>query len=111
MAADEEHQIGYQALARGVPVHASGGEQVGTVHRVRDNAREHIFDGIVISTPAGRRFVDAPEVARITNRRVTLSITAEEAAALPEHTGMLGAMQIRAQRAGRRWRRRLPGGR
>jgi hypothetical protein len=110
MAADDDDQpISYQALPRGVPVVASDGEQVGTVHRALDNAREHIFDGIVISTPAGRRFVDAPEVHRITLQRVTLTITAEEAAALPEDSGMLGSLQARAQRAGRRWQRRLPG--
>ena len=49
---DDEHAISYQALPRGLPVHASGGEAIGTVHRVLDNAREHIFDGIVISTEA-----------------------------------------------------------
>ena len=107
--ADDDHQIGYKALERGVPVHASGGEQVGTVHRVLDNAREHIFDGIVISTRDGHRVVDAPEVLRITRRRVTLSIDAAAAAELPEDRGALGSLQTRAQRAGRRWRRRLPG--
>jgi hypothetical protein len=107
--ADDDHQIGYKALARGVPVHASGGERVGTVHRVLDNAREHIFDGIVVNTRDGRRFVDAPEVVRITRRRVTLSIDAAEVAALPEHRGAIGSLQRRAQRAGHRWRRRLPG--
>ena len=103
-AADDDHQIGYQALPRGVPVHASDGTQVGKVHRVLDNAREHIFDGIVIDTDQGRRFVDAPEVARITLSRVTLTIDAAEAAELPPLT--------RAQRTGGRWRRRrrwLPG--
>jgi hypothetical protein len=108
-ADDDDHQIGYQALPRGVPVNAAGGERVGTVHRVLDNAREHIFDGIVIDTPSGRRFVDAPEVARITLRSVTLTIDAAEAAALPEHRGRMGNMQTRAQRASRRWRRRLGG--
>ena len=107
---DDDHQIGYQALPRGVPVLASDGPQVGTVRRVLDNAREHIFDGIVIDTPSGRRFVDAPEVARITRRAVTLNIDAARAAELPQHRGRMGAMQTRAQRAGRRWRRRLPGG-
>ena len=47
-----------------------------------DNAREHIFDGIVVKTEKGNRFVDAPEVARITERRVTLTINAVEAAEL-----------------------------
>jgi hypothetical protein len=107
--ADDDHQIGYQALPRGVPVHASDGVLVGKVHRVQDNAREHIFDGIVIATDKGRRFVDAPEVARITSARVTLTIDAAAAADLPEHRGMLGSLQTRAERTGRRWRRRLPG--
>jgi hypothetical protein len=106
---DDDHQIGYQALPRGVPVVSSDGEELGTVHRVQDNAREHIFDGIVMRTADGLRFVDAPEVARITLRRVTLNIDAAEARALPEHRGKLGAMQTGAQRAGRRWRRRLTG--
>ena len=103
---EDDHQIGYQALPRGVPVHAADGAQVGTVYRVLDNAREHIFDGIVLATERGRRFVDAPEVARITRSRVTLTIDAAEAAELPPHEG---AVKARAQRAGKRWRRRLPG--
>jgi hypothetical protein len=104
---EAEHQIGYKVLPRGVPVHTSDGERIGTVHRVQDNAREHIFDGIVITTPDGRRFVDAPEVARITNKRVTLTIDAEEARTLPEHRGMRGALETRAKRSAQRWKRRL----
>jgi len=104
---DDDHQIGYQALPRGVPVHASDGTLVGKVHRVLDNAREHIFDGIVIDTGKGRVFVDAPEVARITRARVTLSIDATEAAELPEHHGKPGSTQTRAGRTGRRWMRRF----
>src|SRR5215213_875498 len=76
--------IGYQVLRRGTPVRSADGVEVGTVHRVLDNAREHIFDGIVIDTPGGRRFVDAPEVARIYERAVVLTLTAVEATALPE---------------------------
>ena len=95
----DEPQIGYKVLPRGVPVHASDGPQVGTVRRALDNEREHIFDGIVIDTRDGRRFVDAPDVARITASRVTLTITAAEAAELPKYH--------RRTAAGRRWRRRL----
>ena len=85
-----------------MPVHASDGTQIGTVHRVLDNEREHIFDGIVIDTGRGRRFVDAPEVARITLRRVTLTIDAAEAAELPPPD------PLRSAPAGR-WRRWLAG--
>jgi hypothetical protein len=104
---DEGHQIGYKVLPRGTPVHTSDGELLGTVYRVQDNAREHIFDGIVVSTPDGRRFVDAPEVARIAEKRVTLTIDAEEAKALPAHRGMRGAFETRAKRSAQRWKRRL----
>jgi hypothetical protein len=83
----DDHQIGYQALPRGVSVVSADGVEVGTVDRVLDNAREHIFDGIELRTPDGLRFVDAPEVVRITARSVTLSISAADAKALPFRGG------------------------
>jgi hypothetical protein len=106
-AADDEPQIGYPALPRGVPVVSSDGVEVGRVDRVLDNAREHIFDGIVLRTHDGRRFVDAPEVARITVRRVLLTIDAGEAARLPEYRGKVGALETSLRRASRRWQRRF----
>jgi len=81
---DDDVAISYKVLGRGTPVHTTDGTELGRVDQVLDNAREQIFDGIVVDTPAGLRFVDAPEVARITERRVTLSIDAAEAASLPE---------------------------
>jgi hypothetical protein len=104
---DDGLAISYLALPRGVPVHSSDGVRVGTVHRALDNEREHIFDGIVIDTPDGRRFVDAPEVARIAEKRVTLTITAAEAAQLPEAPGLTHRIQHSARRTGSRWRRRF----
>ena len=99
---DDGHQIGYLALPKGTPVHTSDGALLGTVLKVRDNAREHIFDGLVVKTPDGDVFVDAPEVVRITERRVTLSIDAAEARDLPQPPGM---METHAKRTGRRWKR------
>jgi hypothetical protein len=104
---EEEHQIGYKALPRGVPVFTSDDVELGRVHRVQDNLREHIFDGIVVATRNGRVFVDAPEVARITVSRVTLTISAEEAQDLPTHRGFRGSLETHAKRTGRRWKRRL----
>jgi hypothetical protein len=113
---DHGHAIGYKVLKRGTPVRSSDGVQIGTVRRVQDNAREHIFDGIVIDTSDGRRFVDAPEVGRIFERAVILTITADEARALPEQgSAMADRMRHattvrRAKRLGRsmreRWDRR-----
>ena len=107
MSADEEHQIGYKVLARGTPVMTSDGEQLGTVAQVSDNVREHIFDGIVVKTADGKRFVDAPEVARITNRQVVLTIDRVTAAELPAHKGLVGRIEHSAQRRAGRWKRRL----
>jgi hypothetical protein len=70
--------ISYLALRRGTHVRGSDGVEVGRVRRVQNNAREHIFDGIVVETKKGRRFVDAPEVAHIAEHVVTLTVPAEE---------------------------------
>jgi hypothetical protein len=81
---DEGQPIGYKLLARGTAVVASDGVEVGKVERVLDNAREHIFDGIIMRAADGSlRFVDAPEVARTAERAVTLTIDSAEAGALP----------------------------
>jgi hypothetical protein len=80
---DDGHAVHYTAVERGTPVYSSDEVEVGTVAEVLDNFREHIFDGLVLETPGGRRFVDAPEVARTAERAVTLTITAEEVEQLP----------------------------
>jgi sporulation protein YlmC with PRC-barrel domain len=110
---DEGLPISYKALARGVRVVTADGAELGTVYQVLDNLRENIFDGLVVETPgAGRRFVDAPEVARITERMVTLSMDASEAENLPEYQRAAPEYQAnpRAGRIGRflggGWRRR-----
>ena len=113
---DDGHAIGYKVLARGTVVRSADGAEVGTVYRVQDNAREHIFDGIVIDTPGGRRFVDAPEVARIFERAVILTLSAAEVAELPAQPSATAdrmrnaGIMRRARRLGRnlrhRWDRR-----
>jgi hypothetical protein len=81
---DDGHAVHYSAVTRGTPVYSSDEVELGRVDEVLDNYKEHIFDGIVMEIPGGDlRFVDAPEVRRTAEKAVTLSITAEEAAALP----------------------------
>jgi hypothetical protein len=81
----DEHAIGYQVLPRGVPVEAVDGVQVGTFEEALDLPRERLLDGIVMRTATGLVFVDAPEVARITNRRILLTIDSGEAGELPPY--------------------------
>ncbi|HMI71348.1 MAG TPA: PRC-barrel domain-containing protein, partial [Solirubrobacteraceae bacterium] len=88
MTDDDGHAISYKVLRRGTPVRSADGVQVGTVRRVLENTRENIFDGIVIDTREGKRFVDAPEVARVAERAVTLTITADEVSELSAPGGM-----------------------
>jgi hypothetical protein len=113
---DHGHAISYHVLRRGTPVLGADDTQIGTVRRVLEAKREHIFDGIVIDTKDGRRFVDAPEVARIFERAVLLTIDAAEAAGLPSpgsHMAERMKMSTTARRAKRfgrsmrdRWDRR-----
>ena len=104
---DDGPAISYKLLDRGTAVHTSDGDVLGTVDQVLDNVREDIFDGIVVRTSSGERFVDAPEVARITEKRVTLTIDSDEAKELPEHRGLRGSLETHVKRAGRRWKRRF----
>ena len=88
MPIDDGTAISYTALPTGVPVYDSGDDQVGTLRKVLDNARERIFDGIEVERRDGVRvFVDAPEVARTAERGVTLTITGEELDAYPPVKG------------------------
>ena len=54
----------FLTLQPGTPVVDRFGEPVGKVHRVLV-LETGGFDGIVVATDAGTRFVDAPEVRRI----------------------------------------------
>jgi PRC-barrel domain len=109
---DDGSPIHYAAVKRGTPVYAVDGEQVGVVDEVVDNYREHILDGFVIENGDGElRFVDAPEVARTSERAIRLTIDSAAAAELP--TPEKGAPEFAPRRAGRlgkllggNWRRR-----
>jgi hypothetical protein len=76
---DEGSAISFKVLRRGTPVRSADGVELGKVRRVQEAKRENIFDGIVIDTSNGTRFVDAPEVDRITERVVLVTFPAAEA--------------------------------
>ncbi len=81
---DEGQPIAYELLDSGVPVYASGGEQVGTVGSVLGAHDEDIFHGLLIYTHARElRFVEAASVASIHEHGVDLRIEAAAVAQLP----------------------------
>ena len=101
---DDGPAIHYTAVQPGTPVYAVDGTQVGTVHQMVDNYREHILDGFVIdTTSSGLRFVDAPEVARTAERGVTLTIQPDQVESLspPESGAGTFRANVRTGRLGR----------
>ena len=99
---DDGIAVHYSELSRGTPVFSADEIQVGTVDEVRDLAREHILDGIVVKTTEGqRRFVDAPEVARTAERAVTLTIAAAEMENQPLEPSRLAPSQLAPGRLAR----------
>lgn len=82
--ADHGAPIAYMTLAEGTPVYASGGEQVGTVHRVLADEGADIFDGLILDTDEGERFADAPAVGDLFERAAFLTLTAAQARHLHE---------------------------
>jgi hypothetical protein len=78
----DARRISYQALRKGVPVRALGGEEIGTVEHVLQVPELDVFDGVVVETSAGLRFADADQVADITDRYVMLNLPAEQAGQL-----------------------------
>jgi len=95
---DEGSPIAYEVLERGVPVYASGGEQIGTVDHVVAAPEEDIFHGLVIRVGGEPRFVPADDVASLHERGADLRIDAATAAALEPPQGGAPA-----------WREREPG--
>jgi hypothetical protein len=81
---DRGAPIAYTVLAEGTAVQSSDGQEVGTVKRVLADEGTDVFDGIVLDTPDGERFVDAPEVGELYERLVVLTIAAEQARQLSE---------------------------
>jgi hypothetical protein len=105
---DEGLPIAYEVLEPGVPVYASGGEQVGTVAHVVAAPEEDIFHGIVVNSEQGARFLPADQVASLHERGVDLRIDRAAVAALHEPKG--GAPAWRVEEPGVKpspWRRFL----
>ncbi len=81
---DEPIPIAYTALEPGTPVQSSDGQQFGTVGAVLVVEEVSVFDGIVVETPSGTRFVDADHIGTITTAYVRTTLSPDEAAQLPE---------------------------
>ena len=82
-----DHPIAYTALQPGTPVQTSDGYHFATVQAVLVDEKVSVFDGIVVQTAEGTRFVDADQVGSIYTTYVCTTLTAEQAANLPPPDG------------------------
>jgi hypothetical protein len=84
---DKDTAISYQAAVHGSRVLTKIGKEIGTLEHVLEVPQLDVFDGIVIRTGHGLRFVDADQVERITASYIRCAISDEQAASLPAPDG------------------------
>ncbi|MFC5175351.1 hypothetical protein [Nocardioides taihuensis] len=84
MPETDDHPIAYTALQPGTAVQTSDGQPFATVEAVLVDEKVSVFDGIVVRTADGARFVDADQVDSIWTSHVRTTLSAEQAAGLPE---------------------------
>ena len=78
-----DHPIAYTALQPSTPVQTSDGSNFATVQAVLVDEKVSVFDGIVVQTAEGTRFVDADHIGSIYTTCVCTTLSAEQAANLP----------------------------
>ena len=83
----EDSVISYQAAVLGTPVLSSTGTRIGTLEHVLQVPELDVFDGIVIATGAGLRFIDADSIREITRGHIQSSLDDDQASRLPPPDG------------------------
>jgi hypothetical protein len=109
---DLPEPIAYTALQPGTPVQTSDGYEFAKVQAVLVDEIVSVFDGIVVQTAAGTRFVDADQVGSIYSTYVRTTLSSEQAANLPPPDGStlipVKPPRSMADRLGRMFGRRKP---
>src|SRR3954469_20245925 len=84
---EADHPIAYTALQPGAAVQTSDGVRFATVRAVLVDEKVAVFDGIVVQTAGGTRFVDADQIDSIHTTCVHTTLSAEQAVNLPSPDG------------------------
>ena len=79
--------VSYAGATKGTPVLSSSGSKIGTLDHVLAVSDLDIFEGIVIATHHGIRFVDADHITQITTAQIRCNLTDDEAAKLTPPDG------------------------
>jgi hypothetical protein len=83
----DDTPISYEAAVPGTPVLTSTGTQIGTLEHVLEVPEVDVFDGIVIATRAGLRFIDADDIQQITRSSIRTSLDDVQASRLAPPDG------------------------
>ena len=83
----EETAVSYEGAVLGTPVLTSAGARIGTLEHVLEVPDLDLFDGIVVATHHGLRFVGADHVTRITRSHLDTDLDDEQAGQLQPPDG------------------------
>ena len=92
--ADHGAPISYLVLQVGTPCFTSDGEAVGTVKRILAVPDDDIYDGLILHTDDGERFIDAEHATKLYENGVVLEVGADELHHLPSPTPNPGALEV-----------------
>ncbi len=84
---DNEPAISYEAATPGTLVFTSDGVEIGALEHVLKVEEFDLFDGIVVATDGGLRFIDADQIEVITAAYIRSTIDRAHAALLPAPDG------------------------
>jgi hypothetical protein len=102
----DDQAISYQAAPAGIPVLTATGAEIGTLEHVLQIPEEDLFDGLVVATKHGLRFVDADQVQVITATYIRSTLADDAASRLPAPDGppvyRVDALEDTGQRLGDR---------
>ena len=83
----DETAVSYEGAVLGTPVLSSTGASIGTLEHVLEVRDLDLFDGIVVATHHGVRFIDADRVTRITRSHLETDLDEAAADQLPAPDG------------------------
>jgi len=84
---DTAEPVSYEGVPEGVPMLSLTGQQFGTLEKVLEIPSEDLFDGVIVKTHYGRRFVDRDQIDEITTEYIRCDLDDDAAAKLPEPSG------------------------
>ena len=87
LGTDAEPAISYEAAILGTPVLTSDGEKIGSLEHVLKVEELDVFDGIVVATGGGLRFIDADQIDVITAAHIRCTLDRAQADLLPAPEG------------------------